>query len=70
METSQELTAPTWRKSSYSSSSGGDCIEVAQLPTRIAIRDSKNPEGGAFTVSPAAFSTFVDTLARRGVAPL
>ncbi|NGO11931.1 DUF397 domain-containing protein [Streptomyces sp. HC44] len=85
METSQELTAPTWRKSSYSGSSGGDCVEcaalgtaawhkssysgtsgqcveVADLTPHIAIRDSKNPEGGAFTVTPDAFSAFITSL--------
>lgn len=29
--TSQDLTGPQWRKSSYSGSSGGDCIECAPL---------------------------------------
>jgi hypothetical protein len=70
MGTSKDLINARWRKSSYSGNTGGECIEVAQLPTLIAIRDSKNPEVGAFTVSPAAFGTFVDTLARPGVAPL
>ncbi|MGW2994149.1 DUF397 domain-containing protein [Streptomyces sp. NPDC001193] len=28
-------------------------------PCLVAVRDSKNPEGPAFTVSPAAFSAFV-----------
>ncbi|MGW0772798.1 DUF397 domain-containing protein [Streptomyces sp. NPDC002835] len=34
----------TWRKSSYSGggSSGGDCVEVAGLTGRAAVRDSKN----------------------------
>ncbi|MDI3390805.1 DUF397 domain-containing protein [Streptomyces sp. B-S-A8] len=48
-----------WRKSSYSGTSGGDCVEIAQLPTRIALRDSKTPEAGAFTASPGAFAAFV-----------
>jgi len=33
----------TWRKSSYSSSNGGDCVEVAN--TLGALRDSKNTSG-------------------------
>ncbi|MDI3387312.1 DUF397 domain-containing protein [Streptomyces sp. B-S-A8] len=48
-----------WRKSSYSGSTGGECVEIAQLPTRIALRDSKAPEAGAFTASPGAFAAFV-----------
>ncbi|GAB2866092.1 DUF397 domain-containing protein [Streptomyces deserti] len=31
METSQQLRSATWRKSSYSSSNGGDCVECAPL---------------------------------------
>jgi hypothetical protein len=36
----------TWRKSSYSTSNGGGCVEVARFPApAIAVRDSKDPEG-------------------------
>ncbi|GAA1373931.1 DUF397 domain-containing protein [Streptomyces beijiangensis] len=48
-----------WRKSSYSGSEGGQCVEVAAHPTAVHIRDSKNPDGPHFTVSPAAWSAFV-----------
>jgi hypothetical protein len=51
-----------WRKSTYSGSSGGECVEVADLTPHIAVRDSKNPEAGAFTVTPDAFATFVTSL--------
>ena len=34
----------SWHKSSYSGSSGGQCIEVA-TPDRVLVRDSKNPDG-------------------------
>ncbi|MGW1884225.1 DUF397 domain-containing protein [Streptomyces sp. NPDC001970] len=47
-----------WRKSSYSGSSGGDCVEIAARPRRVAVRDSKNPEGPVFAVAPAAFAAF------------
>ncbi|MFF4847540.1 DUF397 domain-containing protein [Streptomyces sp. NPDC001194] len=53
------LGAADWRTASYSSDTGGDCVEVAAQPCLVAVRDSKNPEGPAFTVSPAAFSAFV-----------
>lgn len=52
----------TWRKASYSGSNGGDCVEIAAQPCRIAVRDSKNPGGPAFTVGPAAFTAFVRAL--------
>lgn len=34
-----------WRKSSRSSGGGNECVEVADLPGTIAVRDSKNPDG-------------------------
>lgn len=49
-----------WRKSSYSGSEGGNCVEVAAHPQAIHIRDSKDPEGPALTVSPAAWVEFVN----------
>ncbi|MGO4629815.1 DUF397 domain-containing protein [Streptomyces sp. 2RAF24] len=49
----------TWTKSSYSSEQGGDCIEVATCPHAIHIRDSKDTARPAFTVSPAAWSAFL-----------
>ncbi|MBO1337423.1 DUF397 domain-containing protein [Streptomyces sp. VRA16 Mangrove soil] len=51
----------TWRKSSYSGSSGGECLEVAETPTaHIAIRDSKDPGRGYLRVGPVAFTLFVE----------
>lgn len=37
-----DLTNAHWVKSSRSANNG-DCVEVAQLPTHTAIRDSKRP---------------------------
>jgi hypothetical protein len=58
------LGSVAWRKSSYSGSSGGECIEVADLAPHIAVRDSKNPEGGILTVTPEAFSAFLGHFVR------
>ncbi|GAA1935068.1 DUF397 domain-containing protein [Streptomyces durmitorensis] len=58
------LNGTTWRKSSYSGSGGGECIEfAAPRQGTIAVRDSKNPEGPAFTTTPRAFATFVQAAA-------
>uniref|UniRef100_A0AAU2V4D0 DUF397 domain-containing protein n=1 Tax=Streptomyces sp. NBC_00003 TaxID=2903608 RepID=A0AAU2V4D0_9ACTN len=54
--------ACSWRKSSYSSDEGGACVEVATHPTAIHIRDSKDPEGPALTMTPAAWRDFVAEL--------
>jgi hypothetical protein len=50
-----DLSAVTWRKSIRSTGGGSNCVEVACLPSRIAIRDSKNPEGGTLIVTAAVF---------------
>ncbi|MEV5574815.1 DUF397 domain-containing protein [Spirillospora sp. NPDC052269] len=44
-----------WRKSSHSSSTGGDCVEVARLASdAVGLRDSKNPTGPAFALPKSA----------------
>ncbi|MFJ6373884.1 DUF397 domain-containing protein [Streptomyces virginiae] len=48
-----------WLKASYSADTGGDCVEIAAQPCRVAVRDSKEPEGPVFTVRTAAFEVFV-----------
>lgn len=54
-----DLTRAQWRKASYSSTNGGNCVEVARnLPSVVAVRDSKNPSGGALMISPAAWRAF------------
>jgi len=37
----------SWRKSTFSGSNGGNCVEVAR--TLGALRDSKNPSGPVLT---------------------
>ncbi|MER7044578.1 DUF397 domain-containing protein [Streptomyces jumonjinensis] len=64
MKTTQIPTGARWRKSSYSGSTGGQCVEVAACTAAVAVRDSKNPEGGAFTVDAAAFAAFTRAAAR------
>ncbi|MET9759306.1 DUF397 domain-containing protein [Streptomyces sp. NPDC006372] len=60
MGSSLDLARAQWRKSSYSGSSGGECVEVAHLGTPgVGVRDSKNPEAGILTLSPEAYVAFV-----------
>ena len=47
----------TWRKSSYSGSSGGQCVEVA-ASGRVLVRDSKNPDRGRLEFSARMFRNF------------
>jgi hypothetical protein len=54
-----DLTRANWRKSSYSNGNGGACVEVAQnLPSVVAVRDSKDPEGPKLIFEPAEWHAF------------
>jgi hypothetical protein len=52
----------SWRKASYSSGNGGDCIEVASAPRTVAVRDSKDPYGPALAFSPGRWQEFTRTV--------
>jgi hypothetical protein len=55
-----DLHSAVWRKSSYSGSNGGQCVEVASsLPGVIAVRDSKDREGPVLVLAPGAWRAFV-----------
>ena len=53
-----DLTSVSWRKSTYSGANGGNCIEVADLPGTVAVRDSKHPDGPALLFTPAEWAAF------------
>jgi hypothetical protein len=55
-----------WIKSTYSSSEGGNCIEVAAKPSAVHIRDSKNI-GPNLTVEPGTWAAFLGLARRDGV---
>lgn len=57
------MNPPTvqWRKSSHSGDTGGECVEIAALPTgAIAVRDSKNPNGPHLTLTRHSFRTLLN----------
>lgn len=54
-----DLKDATWRKSARSSDNGGYCVELARVPGRTAVRDSKNPDGGHLTLTPSAFAALL-----------
>ncbi|MEU9184122.1 DUF397 domain-containing protein [Streptomyces sp. NPDC048484] len=58
------MTTPNnWRKSSYSDGGdGNDCVEIANSPTHIAVRDSKTPTRATLTFPAGAFTTFMEAL--------
>jgi hypothetical protein len=56
--TTRSDPAGGWRKSTYSGS-GNNCIEVRTTGPGIAVRDTKNPHGGALTFTPQQWHAFI-----------
>jgi len=53
-----DATTP-WRKSSYSNSQA-NCVEIASTRSgKIAVRDSKDPDGRTLSISPDEWQTFI-----------
>jgi hypothetical protein len=60
---SLDLNAVTWRKSSYSNSDGGECVEVSDDFTAVVpVRDSKSPHGPALVFAADGWSSFVSAV--------
>ena len=58
-----DLKGADWCKSSFSSSNGGNCVEVARnLPGIVAVRDSKDPQGPGLVFAPGDWSAFIASL--------
>lgn len=53
-----EVAFAGWHKSSYSSSEA-NCVEVAHAPAVVGVRDTKDRDGGALTLTPAAWTAFL-----------
>jgi hypothetical protein len=58
-EPAQPVPELTWFKSTYSTGSGGECVEVAAHPRTVYVRDSKDPAGPVLAFPPAAWAAFV-----------
>jgi hypothetical protein len=48
----------TWVKAQYSGSNG-QCIEIASAAGKVAMRDSKDPEGPILVYTPGEFKAFL-----------
>ena len=57
----QTMSAP-WRKSSYSSANGGQCVEVADAASVVLVRDTTNRDGGTLSFTADAWKAFLGTL--------
>jgi hypothetical protein len=51
-----------WRKSSYSGSNGGQCVESATGCGEILVRDSADRDGGTLSVTADAWSVFTASI--------
>ena len=55
----EERTGLVWLKA-QSSSHNGQCVEIASTAHKIAIRDSKDPDGPILVYTPGEFRAFLD----------
>lgn len=56
------MTEANWRKSTYSGGQGGECVEVASIPERVAVRDTTNRAGDTLAFPAATWQAFVTAL--------
>ncbi|MFG2914228.1 DUF397 domain-containing protein [Kitasatospora sp. NPDC048298] len=48
-----------WFKSSYSTNEDANCVEVAETPGVVHVRDSKDKSGPQLAFEPASWDAFV-----------
>ncbi len=54
-----EAVDSPWRTSSYSGTSGGECLETATRAGRVLVRDSKDTSGATLSLPAHAWRTFI-----------
>jgi hypothetical protein len=55
-----DVTGAVWRKSSYSGSNGGACVEVGTAGLVVAVRDSKDPDGPLLAFAADTWQAFAE----------
>jgi hypothetical protein len=60
------MSATLWRKSSYSAAVD-NCVEVADLPVGIAVRDSRNPKLGHLAFPGTEWAAFIHAVREGGL---
>ncbi|WP_328695378.1 DUF397 domain-containing protein [Streptomyces sp. NBC_00342] len=58
-ESAGTVPESAWFKSSYSTGSGGECVEVASAAGSAHVRDSKNKAGDMLRFDAERWATFV-----------
>lgn len=51
-----------WRKSTYSSANGGDCVETASDHGLVLVRDTADRDGAVLGFSAGAWAAFTASL--------
>ncbi|MES4904824.1 MULTISPECIES: DUF397 domain-containing protein [unclassified Streptomyces] len=65
MPITPDLSTAAWRKSSYSNTQAGSCVEVVDgIPGIVPLPDSKNPEGPTLVFESATWTSFVQAVKR------
>jgi hypothetical protein len=59
-----DVTGVAWRKSSYSGSNGGACVEVGTFGPSVAVRDSNHPDGPQLAFLASTWQAFTDQVKR------
>lgn len=54
----ERLDRARWRKSSYSGTDGGNCVEAATAPDAVLVRDSKDRDGPHLTFGRQEWEAF------------
>ena len=59
----EAIDSATWRKSSYSGSNGGGCVEAGVAESgHVLVRDTTDRSGAALDVSVEAWGNFTSSL--------
>lgn len=66
--TTRSDPAGGWRRSTYSGS-GNNCVEVHTSHLGIAVRDTKNPNGGILTLTASQWRAFTRKIKTGGFNP-
>ncbi|MEV0191284.1 DUF397 domain-containing protein [Kitasatospora purpeofusca] len=61
------MTELAWFKSSHSTNEDANCVEIAETPGVVHVRDSKDKSGPQLAFEPAAWKAFVDFAANATV---
>ncbi|MEV4252342.1 DUF397 domain-containing protein [Spirillospora sp. NPDC049652] len=59
------VPSSAWRKALRSNESGDNCVEVAEAHGGVALRDSKDPEGGMLALSRDGFGAVLAAVKER-----